>query len=95
MFKVKEFIFLPKFDLFHYSVSFGLYYTFYTYTTSILLSIVLSILVGVLYEVYQGYSKHHSGYSHTDIFYNTIGVFSAALIHYVYLVLLHYNIYLR
>jgi hypothetical protein len=69
----------------HYCVSFGLYYIFYTYTASMLLSTVLSILVGLLYEVYQGYSEHHSGYSHMDVFYNTVGSLSAALIHWMYL----------
>jgi hypothetical protein len=69
----------------HYCVSFGLYYTFYTYTTSLLLSIFLALLIGWMYETYQGFSKHHSGYSHVDVYYNNIGVISAALIHWIYI----------
>ena len=69
----------------HYCVSFGLYYTFYTYTTSLLLSLLLTLLVGWSFEIYQGFSKHHSGYSHIDVYYNNIGALSAALIHWVYL----------
>ena len=69
----------------HYSTSFGLYYFFFTYLNDIILAILLSSLTGLLFEVYQGYSKHHSGYSHSDMFYNLIGVLSATVLHVVYL----------
>ena len=75
----------------HYSTSFGLYYFFFTYLNNILLAIVLSITVGLLFEVYQGYSKHHSGYSHSDMLYNTVGVFSASILHVVYLLMDNYK----
>ena len=71
----------------HYATSFGLYYFFFTYLNNILLSILLSITVGLLFEVYQGYSKHHSGYSHSDMFYNLLGTFSATVLHVVYLLM--------
>ena len=65
----------------HYSTSFGLYYFFFTYLNDMMLAILLSTLTGLLFEVYQGYSKHHSGYSHSDMFYNTVGVLSASVLH--------------
>ena len=68
----------------HYCVSFGLYYTFYTYTASSLTSVLLALLVGWTYEIYQGFSKHHSGYSRVDVYYNNIGVLSAVIIHWSY-----------
>jgi len=65
----------------HFGVSFGLYYFFFTYTASMPLSFFLSILVGLSFEVYQGYSKHHGGYSHIDMFYNLIGSVFAFTLH--------------
>jgi VanZ family protein len=73
-----------KFDLdkkAHYSTSFGLYYFFFTYVNNIMLAVLLSILTGLLFEIYQGYSKHHSGYSHVDVLYNILGVLSALILH--------------
>ena len=84
--KIKEDVY--TFDLdkkAHYSTSFGLYYFFFTYLNDMMLAILLSTLTGLLFEVYQGYSKHHSGYSHSDMFYNLIGVLSATVLHVVYL----------
>ena len=65
----------------HYSTSFGLYYFFFTYTASMPLALLLSILVGLSFEVYQGYSKHHGGYSHYDMFYNLVGSVFAFILH--------------
>ena len=48
-----------------------------------MLAVLLSILTGLLFEVYQGYSKHHSGYSHSDMLYNTVGVLSGSVLHMV------------
>ena len=73
-----------KFDLdkkAHYSTSFGLYYFFFTYVNNIMLAVLLSILTGLLFEIYQGYSKHHSGYSHVDMLYNILGVLSALILY--------------
>ena len=73
-----------KFDLdkkAHYSTSFGLYYFFFTYVNEIMLATLLSILTGLFFEIYQGYSKHHSGYSHVDMVYNIFGVLSALILH--------------
>ena len=86
LFKVKQDTF--KFNLdkkSHYCVSFGLYYVFYTYTINLFLSLILALLIGWLFEIYQGFSKYHSGYSHIDVYYNTLGVLSGALIHWIYL----------
>ena len=69
----------------HYSTSFGLYYFFFTYLNDMLLAVLLSTLVGLFFEVYQGYSKHHSGYSHSDMFYNLLGVFSGFILHAIYI----------
>ena len=69
----------------HYSTSFGLYYFFFTYLNDIMLAVLLSTLTGFLFEVYQGYSKHHSGYSHSDMFYNLLGVFSGFILHTIYI----------
>ena len=79
-----------KFDLdkkAHYSTSFGLYYFFFTYVNGMMLAVLLSILTGLFFEIYQGYSKHHSGYSHTDMMYNIFGVLSALILHRVTLLL--------
>ena len=65
----------------HCSTSFGLYYFFFTYLNDMMLAVLLSILVGLFFEVYQGYSKHHSGYSHIDMLYNSLGVLSASVLH--------------
>ena len=65
----------------HYSTSFGLYYFFFTYLNDMILAVLLSILTGLLFEVYQGYSNHHSGYSHSDMLYNTVGVLCANILH--------------
>ena len=69
----------------HYATSFGLYYFFFTYLNDIMLAVLLSTLTGFIFEVYQGYSKHHSGYSHSDMFYNLLGVFSGFILHAIYL----------
>ena len=65
----------------HFGVSFGLYYFCFTYTNDIILSLVFSILVGLGFEVYQGYSKKHNGYSHTDMVYNISGAIIAFILH--------------
>ena len=65
----------------HLGISFGMYYFLFTYTSSIVVSLLLSILVGLCFEVYQGYSKHHSGYSHIDMLYNVVGILSAFILH--------------
>ena len=73
-----------KFDLdkkAHYSTSFGLYYFFFTYVNEIMLATLLSILTGLFFEIYQGYSKHHSGYSHVDMLYNILGILSALILY--------------
>ena len=73
-----------KFDLdkkAHYTTSFGLYYFFFTYVNNIMLAVLLSILTGLLFEIYQGYSKHHSGYSHVDMLYNILGILSALILY--------------
>ena len=71
----------------HYSTSFGLYYFFFTYLNDMMLSVLLSIMIGLLFEVYQGYSKNQSGYSHSDMVYNLLGTFSATVLHVVYLLM--------
>ena len=68
----------------HFGISFGLYYSFFTYTNDILLSLLFSVLVGLGFEVYQGYSKKHNGYSHTDMIYNISGAIIAFILHGVY-----------
>ena len=68
----------------HISVSFGLFYFCLTYTNSTMLSIVLSLLVGLFFEVYQGISKKHSGYSHVDMLYNIIGVILSSSMYMLY-----------
>ena len=65
----------------HFGVSFGLYYSFFTYTGDIIVSLVCSILIGLAFEVYQGYSKKHNGYSHTDMIYNISGAIIAFILH--------------
>jgi len=65
----------------HFAVSFGLYYFFFTYTGDIIVSLVSSILIGLAFEVYQGYSSKHSGYSHTDMVYNIGGAIIAFILH--------------
>ncbi len=69
----------------HFGVSFGLYYCFFTYTTDILVSLLLSVLVGLCFEVYQGYSKKHNGFSVADMIYNINGVIIAVILHTIYL----------
>ena len=46
-----------------------------------MLAVLLSTLTGFIFEVYQGYSKHHDGYSHTDMFYNLVGSVFAFILH--------------
>ena len=70
----------------HFGVSFGLFYFFLTYTNSIMLSIILSLLVGLSFEAYQGISKKHSGYSHADMLYNVIGVILSSSMYMLYLI---------
>ena len=65
----------------HFGVSFGLYYFCFTYTNDIILSLIFSILIGLGFEVYQGYSKRHNGYSHTDMIYNLSGAIIAFILH--------------
>ena len=68
----------------HFGVSFGLYYSFFTYTNNIILSLLFSVLVGLGFEVYQGYSKKHNGYSHADMIYNISGAIIAFILHRIY-----------
>ena len=68
----------------HFGVSFGLYYSFFTYTNNIILSLLFSVLVGLGFEVYQGYSRKHNGYSHTDMIYNISGAIIAFILHWIY-----------
>ena len=73
-----------KFDMdkqAHFGVSFGLYYFFFTYTTDIFVSILFSVLVGLGFEIYQGYSKKHNGFSVADMIYNISGVIIAVILH--------------
>ena len=65
----------------HLGISFGLYYSFFTYTNNIILSLLFTILIGLAFEVYQGYSKKHNGYSHTDMIYNISGAIIAFMLH--------------
>tara|TARA_R110000787_G_scaffold8122_3_gene27139 strand:- start:880 stop:1140 length:261 start_codon:yes stop_codon:yes gene_type:complete len=65
----------------HLCVSFGLYYFFYTYTTDAILAICLAFLLGFLYELFQGFSTRHSGFSAIDIIYNVIGFGIAHILH--------------
>ena len=58
----------------HLYVSFGLYYFFYTYLTDVVLALNLALFTGFLYEVFQGFSTRHSGFSIGDMVYNVIGV---------------------
>ena len=85
MFKIKEDNYKLELDkMAHLGVSFGLFYFFLTYVHSIPLSIILSLLVGLSFEVYQGISKKHSGYSHVDMLYNTIGVILSSSMYMLY-----------
>ena len=68
----------------HFGVSFGLYYSFFAYTNNIILSLLFSVLVGLGFEVYQGYSRKHNGYSHTDMIYNISGAIIAFILHWIY-----------
>ena len=65
----------------HLGISFGLYYSFFTYTNNIIVSLLFTILIGLAFEVYQGYSKKHNGYSHTDMIYNISGAIIAFILH--------------
>ena len=51
-----------------------------------MLSIILSLLVGLSFETYQGISKKHSGYSHADMLYNAIGVILSSSMYMLYLI---------
>ena len=68
----------------HFGVSFGLFYFFLIYTNNIMLSIILTLLVGLSFETYQGISKKHSGYSHVDMLYNAIGVILSSSMYMLY-----------
>ena len=65
----------------HLGISFGLYYSFFTYTNNIIVSLLFTILIGLAFEVYQGYSNKHNGYSHTDMIYNISGAIIAFILH--------------
>ena len=70
----------------HFGVSFGLFYFFLIYTNNIMLSIILTLLVGLSFETYQGISKKYSGYSHADMLYNVIGVILSSSMYMLYLI---------
>ena len=92
MFRIKEDNYKLKMDkIAHLGISFGLFYFFLTYIHSIPLSICLALLVGLSFETYQGISNKHSGYSHHDMLYNTIGVILSSSIYMLYLLLLGLN----
>lgn len=65
----------------HLYVSFGLYYFFYTHTDDMILSICLTFLTGFVYELFQGFSKRHTGFSFIDMVYNVIGIMIAYVLH--------------
>ena len=65
----------------HLYVSFGLYYFFYTYTDDMILSICVTFLTGFVYELFQGFSKRHTGFSFIDMVYNVIGIMIAYVLH--------------
>ena len=89
MFRIKEYNYKLKIDkIAHLGISFGLFYFFLTYIHSIPLSICLALLVSLSFETYQGISDKHSGYSHHDMLYNTIGVILSSSIYMLYLLLL-------
>ena len=67
----------------HLYVSFGLYYFFYTYLTDGVLAFNLALLTGFLYEVFQGFSTQHSGFSFGDMVYNVIGIVFAYMLHWM------------
>jgi glycopeptide antibiotics resistance protein len=67
----------------HLYVSFGLYYFFYTHTVNIFLSISLAFLIGFLYELMQGFTKNHRGFSFMDIIFNVVGIMSAYVLHWI------------
>ena len=88
-FKIKEDNYKLELDkMAHLGVSFGLFYFFLTYVHSIALSALLSFLVGLSFETYQGISDKHSGYSHHDMLYNVVGVVLSSSIYMLYLLLL-------
>jgi len=88
MFRIKEDNYKLKMDkMAHLGISFGLFYFFLTYIHNISLSIILSTLVGLSFETYQGISDKHSGYSHHDMIYNTIGVILSSSIYMLYLLI--------
>ena len=58
----------------HLGISFGLFYFFITYLPSITLSIILTITVGLSFELYQGVSTRYSGWSTWDMLYNLLGL---------------------
>jgi len=65
----------------HLYVSFGLYYFFYTHTVNIVLSLSLAFLIGFLYELVQGFTNNHRGFSFVDIAYNVVGIVIAYVLH--------------
>ena len=88
-FKIKEDNYKFEMDkMAHLGISFGLFYFFLTYTlNNIILSICLALLVGLSFETYQGISDKHSGYSHHDMLYNTIGVVLSSSMYMLYLLI--------
>ena len=86
MFRIKEDNYKLELDkMAHLGVSFGLFYFFLTYIHNIPLSIILSILVGLSFEIYQG--KFTTGYSHHDMLYNIIGVVLSSSMYMLYLLM--------
>ena len=67
----------------HMYVSFGLYYFYHTYLTDVILAFNLALLTGFLYEVFQGFSTGHSGFSVGDMVYNIIGIVIAYMLHWM------------
>ena len=65
----------------HLYVSFGLYYFFYTHTVNIILSLSLAFLIVFLYEIVQGFTNNHRGFSFMDMIYNVIGIVIAYVLH--------------
>ncbi len=87
MFKIKEDNYKLELDkMAHLGVSFGLFYFFLTYVHSIPLSIILSLLIGLSFETYQGIFT--TGYSHHDMLYNILGVVLSSSMYMLYLLLL-------
>jgi len=81
----------------HLGVSFGLYYMFYTFISYDTINVhaqldamLLSSMVGLSYEVYQGSSfSNADGFSKEDMLYNLIGVAMARVSHEIFLYFKH------